>query len=276
MTNRRILTVQDISCVGQCSMAVALPVLATCGHAVSIFPASVLSTHTGGFGTPAKRELADFMEEAGRHWRSAGICFDVICTGYLGSIRAIQACADLIGEVLAPGGMTIADPAMADHGRLYSGLDGKYAGAMMELCRQADVMLPNTTEAAMLAGMPLRDTMDEGEAALLLNRLGGRNVVMTGVGRSPAETGVAVSADGKVRAYFHRKVDGSYYGTGDLFAAAFTGALAGGRTLYDAARIAADFTCRCAENTFRQRNGGWYGVRYETELPFLMQMLQSD
>ena len=83
MFYKRILTVQDISCIGQCSMTVALPILSACGQEVCILPAAVLSTHTGGFGKPAVRHLKDSMGDFRNHWHQQGITFDVILTGYL-------------------------------------------------------------------------------------------------------------------------------------------------------------------------------------------------
>ena len=122
MPYRRILTIQDISCVGQCSMTVALPILSACGHETCILPAALLSTHTGGFGMPAIVNLTSNMKAVWRHWQRQGITFDAIYTGYLGSIEAIQIASEIIDSLLSPDGVVIVDPAMADHGRLYSGL----------------------------------------------------------------------------------------------------------------------------------------------------------
>lgn len=274
MSYKRILTVQDISCVGQCSMTVALPILSACGHEVCILPAAVLSTHTGGFGKPAVRDLTDALPEIVAHWKANGITFDLIYSGYLGSVRAIECVSELMDTMLSPGGITIADPAMADHGKLYSGLDAAYAEAMKGLCEKADIVLPNITEAAMMTGLPYHETVDEAYARALLEALGGRNVVLTGVGFTPEETGCAVRTRGEIRYYHHPKVGKNYHGTGDIFASAFTGALASGKGLERAARIAADYTCKCIRDTY-ETPGHWYGVRFEPALPDLMNMLKE-
>lgn len=275
MSYQRILTIQDISCVGQCSTTVALPILSACGHETCVLPPAVLSTHTGGFGTPAVRDLTDLLPQTRQHWLQAGIFFDVIYTGYLGSIEAIAQVSGIMDELLTPGGKVVVDPAMADHGRLYSGLDERYAEAMTALCQRADVMLPNITEAAMMTGMPFREDLDEDYIAALLHKLGGKNVVLTGVGYTPETTGFALRTETGVETYFHHRIGSSYPGTGDIFAACFTGAWAGGKSMYRAAQIAADYTGRCIENTCRD-SGHWYGVRFETALPALIQMLQSE
>ena len=175
----RILTIQDISCVGQCSMTVAMPVLSACGHETCILPTALLSTHTGGFGKPEVCHLSRSMAAFRDHWQKNGITFDAILTGYLGSVEAIREAAAIMDTLLAPGGKIIVDPAMADHGRLYSGLSEEYAREMIKLCLRADVMLPNLTEAAMMAGTVLPENPEESEIRALLKSLDGRNVVLT-------------------------------------------------------------------------------------------------
>ncbi len=274
MTYKRILTIQDISCIGQCSMTVALPVLSACGHEACILPSAVLSTHTGGFGKPAVVHLTDTMPQMISHWQQQGITFDVIYTGYLGSIEAIDHAATIIDTMLAPNGIIIVDPAMADHGKLYSGFNAGYAEAMKRLCERSDVMLPNITEAAMMTGIPYRENYDEAYIRELLTRLGGRDIVLTGVGFAKDQTGAAIRTNGKISFYHHNRFDRSYHGTGDLFAACLTGALASGKTLHRAAQIASNFTCKCIENTFAEP-AHWYGVKFETALPYLLTLLNE-
>lgn len=274
MSYKRILTIQDISCIGQCSLTVALPVLSACGHEVCILPSAVLSTHTGGFGKPYVRDLTEAMPDFLRHWKEQNITFDAIYTGYLGSIEAITHAERIANELLAPGGSLIVDPAMADHGKLYSGFDSAYAEAMGKLCEKADVMLPNITEAAMMTGLPYRESFDEAYVRELLHRLGGREVVLTGVGFDPQETGAALRCGGEIQYCHHRKIPRSYHGTGDIFASAFTGALVSGYSMQEAARIASEYTCKCIAITY-QDPAHWYGVKFEAALPFLMELIRK-
>ena len=162
MNNKRILTVQDISCVGQCSITVALPVISACGIETAILPSAVLSTHTGGFKGFTFRDLTDDIPEIEKHWISEGIQFDAIYTGYLGSRRQIALVGDLFESVGAPDCVRIVDPAMADHGKLYYGFDAEFAATMAGLCGKADIVLPNITEAALMTGKPfIGDGYDE-------------------------------------------------------------------------------------------------------------------
>ena len=273
MAYKRILTVQDISCAGQCSITVALPVLSACGHEVCILPSAILSTHTGGFTNPVVQNLTGNMAAIRDHWYREGITFDLIYTGYLGSVQAIAEVKAVIDLLLAPGGRVIVDPAMADHGKLYKGLDEAYAEAMQELCSHADLILPNITEAAMMTGLPFREKLDADYVRQLLEGISGRTVLMTGVGFSDDETGFALKTDAGIVFSHHRRLDRSYHGTGDLFAAAFVGALASGKTEFEAAEIASAFTLKSIENTYDNPAHG-YGVKFETALPTLIEMLK--
>ena len=274
MAYKRILTIQDISCVGQCSMTVAMPILSACGHETCILPTAMLSTHTGGFGKPAVIHFGEELDAMVDHWKENGITFDAILVGYLGSIPAIELTQRVLKDLLAPDGVAIVDPAMADHGRLYSGFDPEYARAMERLCRKADIILPNITEAAMFAGMEYRETLEEGYIRELLQKLNHPCVILTGVGYREGETGAAVYQEGAVEYYTHPKVGKNFHGTGDMFAACFTGALMQGKNLKESVKIAADFVCRAIENTCAAP-AHWYGVKFETALPDLIRMLQE-
>lgn len=274
MAYKRILTIQDISCVGQCSMTVALPILSACGHETCILPTALLSTHTGGFGKPAVTHFDSVLNDMWKHWKQNNITFDAILVGYLGSMAAVETASRIISEMLAPGGISIVDPAMADHGKLYSGFSEEYARAMGVLCQKADIILPNVTEAAMLSGMPYREEVSEEYVNELLVKLNHSCVILTGVGYRTGETGAAIYTEEKVQYYTHPRLGKSYHGTGDMFAACFAGVLMQEKQLYDAVKIAADFTCRCIENT-EKNPAHWYGVKFETALPYLIEMLQK-
>lgn len=271
MAYKRVLTIQDISCVGQCSMTVALPILSACGHECCILPTALLSTHTGGFGKPAVMHntvVADMVH----HWKENTITFDAILVGYLGSISAIDQTQTIIETMLAPDGISIVDPAMADHGRLYSGFNAAYAEAMGRLCCKADVILPNITEAAVLSGMEYREELTEDYVYTLLKGLDHPRVILTGAAYREGETGIALWEQGTMYHHSHRRIGKSYHGTGDMFAAAFTGALMQGQPALEAVKTAGDFVCLSIENTLREP-AHWYGVKFETALPALIRSL---
>lgn len=273
---KKLLTIQDISCVGQCSMTVALPILSACGHETCILPSAVLSTHTSGFTGFTVRDLTDDFPAIRDHWQREGIKFDAIYTGYLGSVLHCKYVAEMADTLMVNGGLLVVDPAMADNGKLYPAFDDVYVKAMAGLCARADIILPNITEACMLVGYPYQENYDENYVAGLLTKLHELcrgTVVLTGVSYTADSTGVLVSyADGHKTYYKHRRVSPSYHGTGDIYSSAFVGALMSGKEMDDAAAIAADYTVRCIENTINDEKH-WYGTKFETALPYLIERL---
>lgn len=274
MGYKRALVIQDISCVGQCSMTVALPILSACGHETCILPTALLSTHTGGFGKPAVVQFENSLDYLWQHWKENEITFDAILVGYLGSVRAVQTAGEIMDNLLAPNGITIVDPALADHGKRYSGLTEEYAGAMEALCRRADIILPNVTEAAMFAGIPYREELTETYVAKLLKGLNHSCIILTGVGYEENQTGASVLEKGEISHYVHNKIGKNFHGTGDMFAACFTGALLNGKTKLEAVRIAADFVYRAIEITM-ENPAHWYGLKFEAALPDLIRWLNE-
>ena len=275
MSYHKILTVQDISCVGQCSLTVALPILSAAGQETCILPSAVLSTHTAGFTGFTVRDLTEDVPAITEHWDREGIRFDAVYTGYLGSTRQIALVGEIIRRLSAPGALAIVDPAMADNGRLYPAFGMDYVEAMKGLAFSADMILPNITEACFLTGMEYREQYGESYIAELLDRLsaaGAKTVILTGVGYREGRTGVVVQEGGQRRYYEHRRIAKGSHGTGDVYAAAFVGALLNGRDAYDAAVIAADYTVRCIEVT-QGDAAHWYGVKFEAVLPEYLKML---
>lgn len=276
MSYPRVLTVQDISCVGQCSLTVALPILSACGAETVILPSAVLSTHTGGFKGYTFRDLSEDLPAIEAHWKQEGIRFDAIYTGYLGSISQISMVREMMATLGKETCLRVVDPAMADNGKLYVGFDMDYAAAMRELAFSADVLLPNVTEACLLTGMEYRETVDEGyvrELTQALAALGAPCVVLTGVGYRPGETGVCVCEQGEIWHYPHRRISKGCHGTGDVYASAFVGAMVQGKSAREAAKIAADYTVACIENTVGDPEH-WYGVKFETALPELIRQVR--
>ena len=276
MSYKKILTVQDISCVGQCSLTVALPILSASGLETCILPSAVLSTHTAGFDGFTFRDLTDDMPAILAHWKKENIKFSAIYTGYLGSLKQIGYVKDILETMGTDDCVRIVDPAMADNGKLYSIFNDEYVKAMRTLCSSADILLPNITEAAFLADAPYREVYDEEYVKDLFKKLadlGAKKVVLTGVAYTPEKTGVAVYEGGKIDYYEHEKLAKGCHGTGDIYASAFTGALMNDKSVFEAAKIAADYTVKCIVNTQGDADH-WYGAKFETALRDLMDMLK--
>lgn len=272
--NKRLLTIQDISCVGQCSITVALPVISACGVETAILPSAVLSTHTGGFKHFTFKDLTDEMPVIEAGWGKEGIKFDAFYTGYVcpGQIDPIL---NIMESCANPGALRIVDPAMADHGVLYKGFNDDFPMLMKKLIVGADYILPNLTEAAFLLGRkPVLSGYDEAfilELAQALHAEGAKNVILTGVSFDPAKLGIATYDGKKIKYYFNDKLEQSSHGTGDVYASVFAGAIMRGFSMYDAAALAADIVCKAILCTTPDH---WYGVCFEQALPMLIERLK--
>ncbi|MEF2833542.1 MAG: pyridoxamine kinase [Clostridia bacterium] len=276
MDYKRILTIQDISCVGQCSLTVALPILSACGLETAILPSAVLSTHSVGFRDFTFRDLTEDIPAIQHHWQQEGIRFQAVYTGYLGSARQIEMVKDICRNLLVPGGKKIVDPAMADRGELYPVFDMDFVQEMKKLVGEGDIVLPNITEASLLTDTEYREEYDEEYICGLvagIHRLGASTVVLTGVSYDAHSTGVLVSEQGKKTYYRHELLDRGCHGTGDVYASSFVGAYMHGKTVPEAARIAADYTLACIKNTLDDPDH-WYGVKFEPVLGELIEALK--
>lgn len=266
---RRIVTVQDISCVGKCSLTVALPIISALGVECAVIPTAVLSTHTA-FSGFTFCDLTDEIDKISAHWQKEHINFDAVYTGYLGSFRQIELMKKFFGD--NKDAMKFVDPAMGDNGKLYPGFTEEFAKEMASLCAMADVIVPNITEAAFMLGEEYMGTgYSEDYIKNLLDKLtalGAKKAMITGVSLKPGKLGVMMkdSETGKYESYFTEKVDRMYHGTGDVFASACLGALVRGKSLKGAAKIAADFTVESIKCTVGDPHSNWYGVNFEEAL----------
>jgi pyridoxine kinase len=166
---------------------------------------------------------------------------------------------------------------MADNGKLYYGFDEVYASEMARLCRNADIVIPNITEACFITGIEYKENYDEAYVMSILEALdkdGMKNIVLTGIGYDEDTTGVVIKIGDSIKHYTHRRFKQGTHGTGDVFASAFSGALLRGNDEYESARIAADYTLRCIENSIGDENHK-YGAKFETAIPYLIELLNK-
>lgn len=276
---KRIITVQDISCVGKCSLTVALPVISAMGVEACVLPTAVLSTHTAFKGFTF-RDLTGDIANITNHWKQEKIGFDAIYTGYLGSFEQIELMHSLINDFGGGSTRVIVDPCMGDNGSLYSGFTPDFAKAMAGLCAKADVIVPNLTEASFLLAIPYVESGYNKEyiedLLVKLAGLGSRKVVLKGVSFDDKKLGI-VSYDSqtqKINWYFHEKMPQSFHGTGDIFASVLTGALVRGFELQNACRLAADFVVEAIHATLSHKDYNWYGVDFESAIPYLIEHLK--
>lgn len=248
------------------------------GVETSIIPTAVLSTHTM-FDNFTFRDLTEDMNGIKKHFISEGFQFDAVYTGYLGSKKQINIVMDYFDTFRNKDNYIIVDPAMADNGKLYTGFTPDFALEMAKLCSNADVVLPNISEACFMLG---RDYIGEDAAPnevkeLLteLTSLGAKTVVITGVRFGKNDFGF-MGYDIRTEEFFQystEEIPMKSHGTGDIFASTFTGALMNNYTVYNALKIAADYTCACIKNTYNDPEAVNYGVNFEAEIPLLLKMI---
>jgi Pyridoxal/pyridoxine/pyridoxamine kinase len=278
---KRIVTVQDISCVGKCSLTVALPVISAMGIETAVLPTAVLSTHTAFKGFTF-RDLTDDITPVCEHWKQEQITFDAIYTGYLGSARQLELMARLFSDFGGKDTLVFVDPCMADNGKLYPGFTQEFAFAMAKLAGKADVIVPNLTEASFMLGIPYRASgYDEAYIRDILKKLAGlgaKNIVVKGVELGNGKIGI-MSYDpvsDTYASYFHEKLPTSFHGTGDIFASVCVGALMRGWTLEKAYALAADYVVEAIKATVAHSGANWYGVDFETVVPYLVKRLEEN
>lgn len=267
---KRVLSVQDLSCLGKCSLTVALPTLSAIGCECAVLPTTLLSTHTA-FPSPHIRSLTGDMDAIVSHWQSTDVGFDAISIGYLADPAQTAAVERVLDAFPAP---TVIDPVMGDHGKLYSAITEDHVNAMAKLCRRGAVLLPNVTEAALLTGLTYRQTGDEAyykELLTAMQTFGTDAVIITGIAQAPGKTGVmGWSKEDGFFSYEAEKLDRQCHGTGDLFAAVFTGAWVQGKTIPEAAALAAKFVEQVIANT---PSSTPFGINFEEKLPWLWEHL---
>ena len=223
MLSKRILTMQDLSCVGQCSLTVALPVLSACGVETCVLPTAILSNHTM-FDKWSCLDLTDETRNIMKVWRENNFKFDAFYLGYLGSAELMDVAKECFKDFSSDGAKVIIDPAFGDNGKLYPAFDKNYVDAMRKLIASADIILPNLTEACFLSGIDYEQdaTVQFTEKVIKkLSTLTNAVIVLTGAEKD-GEIGEIIYSDGAFSYVWAEKLPKRYHGTGDIFAAAFT------------------------------------------------------
>lgn len=276
---KRIMTVQDISCVGKCSLTVALPIISAAGVECGVLPTAVLSTHTA-FPKFTFKDLTDEIEPITKTFNELEIDFDAIYTGYLGSERQLALVDKLFTDFGKEGTLIVIDPVMADNGVLYKGFTEEFASKMAELCKRADLIIPNLTEASFMLGIEYNPNYDEDYIRYVLKKLtelGAKRAALTGIQLEDGKIGVYYydGVNDSYYSYFNDYLPVSYHGTGDIYASAALGALMRGMSFEDSLSLAVDFTLECMKKTMADENRRFYGVNFEQALPMYVERIKN-
>ena len=273
---KRIATIQDLSCVGKCSLSIALPVLSAMGIECAALPTAVLSAHTAFDGFVCK-DLTAQLNPIAAHWQALGLRFDAVYTGYLASDAQVDVVERFLAQFGGADTLRFVDPVMADQGRLYAGFDDAFPEKMRRLCARADIITPNITEACLLTGTPYRETHTQQYLRTLLEKLlafGPRTAILTGVRPAEGKMGVAsMDAGGAFSLHLTEYIPVVFHGTGDLFASACVGFLTLGCSAAEAITRASDYVVQTLRVTAADPDARWYGVNFEATLPLLISSL---
>ncbi len=282
---KRIVTIQDISCVGKCSLTVALPILSAMGIETAVVPTAVLSNHTA-FDGFTFHDLTEEIPAICAEWEHQKFDFSAVYSGYLGSNRQIEQVREIQQKFARKGEdgsrdcIRFVDPAMADGGSLYKGFTQEFAQSMARLCAEADVIVPNLTEACVMTGTPYREDMTEEELKDLVKRLasqGAKNVVLTGYMDNTGAIGALIynSEKDQFDVRVNEKLPVLFHGTGDIFASVVLGGLMNEQSLAGAVGLAVDYTLECIRKTSEDEDRRWYGVNFEAAIPYLVDELRN-
>lgn len=270
---KRIVTIQDISCLGKCSLTVALPIISAMGVEASIIPTAVLSTHTVFKGFTFA-DLTDQLQPISEHWKKEGFEFDAIYTGYLGSIEQCELVCKFFDDFKTDNNFIFVDPAMADSGKLYPSFSDDFPKHMAMVCSKADIVVPNLTEACLMTGTEYKTEYDKAYIERLLKgmiELGAKKAIITGVALDGKYGIMCYDPENEEFSYFtHEKVDKTFHGTGDVFSSTCVGALTNGKSLAEAVELAGKFTLESIKKTIADPEGHDYGVNFEAALPMLI------
>lgn len=277
---KRIVTIQDISCVGKCSLTVALPIISAMGIETAAIPTAVLSTHTA-FKNFTYRDLTGDLPKIAKQWKQEKFDFDGIYTGYLGSIEQIDMLKEFFKQFKTSENFIFIDPVMADNGKLYAGFDENFVREMKELCKMADIIVPNLTEASYMLEKEYKENYSEQEIKdmlIELSILGPKYVVLTGVSFNENKLGVMSynKETNKFFTYFKEKVPAKYHGTGDIFASTLAGAITNNNTLEDGLKVAVDYVWETINDTYKTNKKDVYGVNFETKIPYLIDRIKKN
>lgn len=271
---KKVLCIHDLSGFGRCSLSVILPVLSVMGAQPVALPTVLLSTHTGGFGQPARLDGAAYGQAALQHYHQLGISFDLIYTGYLGGEE--QAALAQLAFSLWPQAHKVVDPVLGDGGHAYSTVTPAFIQRMRDLCRQADLILPNCTEVSLLLDTPLPEgeiTPDTAQALADKAASLAPNAVVTGL---PMGSYIGCAGGGKDRFVLKKlHLDRNFPGTGDLYGAVLVGSLLQGNALSAAADNAAEFVSLAIQATPADQETRC-GVWFEPLLPRLCPMQHRE
>ena len=277
---KRAIAVHDISCVGRCSLTVALPILSAAGIETSVLPTALLSTHTGEFTGYTHLDLSSQLQPISEHLQSLNLTWDAFYSGYIASTEQVAQVLDVLERLQGENTHVFVDPAFADHGQIYALLGDKMPQYMKKLVEKADTIVPNLTEACFLLGKPYNPNIapeQVEEICLELARLGPKQIIITGIESKNNTTSIVLyDRNSYAPRWLHAPLqNGIFHGTGDVFASFVLAGLLNDFDLYTSTKMALDLTQKSIQLTLHEKQPLRYGVRFEKVIPLLIEELSK-
>ena len=264
----RVAAVHDLCGYGKCSLGVAIPVLSAAGCDVCPVPTGLFSSHTA-FPGWYMHDTTSIMKDYTDAWKGIGVEIDAVYSGFLGAPEQVDRIRDLYETY--PNALRVVDPVMGDNGILYSHFDQHFVDEMKGLCKIADVIVPNLTEACFLTDTKYESVTEKDYPPILskLKKLCPRPSV---TGCDEVRDGSVRSAvfytdeKGELKSYATEKIEGAFHGAGDVYASALVGALARGIDMDKAVELSAEFTKNSIAQTKKDGTEARYGLNSESQM----------
>lgn len=269
---KRVAVIHALCGVGKAAITNIIPVLSVMGVEVCPLPTMLLSTHTGGFGTPEREILTGFIDRCDEHYKRCEIHFEGVLVGYLGDEKEIDSAKEFISKNKQS--YTVLDPIFGDNGKCYLGFNMDYVKSMRDLISYSQLITPNYTEACFLTGEEYLEEFSEKQIEVIskkLRLLGAKDIVITSIPSKDSEhIGMAIYEDENLQYIFKDKAGEGYSGTGDIFVSVLIGEKFSGKTLMDSVIGAHNFVSKCIEESNKWDYPRKEGVLLERNLKFLI------
>jgi len=271
---RQIAAIHDLSGYGRASLTVVIPILSAMGIQVCPLPTAVLSSHSE-YKNYHSIDLTTHMQPIINHWKELKLEFDAIYSGYLASAEQIIIVKNFIKDFKKDKQLVIIDPVMGDNGTLYPGISEDLVKEMKSLIKEADIITPNITEAALLSGINISNNSSIQEiksCAKKLADLGAKNIIITSTPSSKKNETSVLTYEKETDTYniiSNEYIDASFPGTGDAFTSVVTGSLLNGDNIKLAINNATEFIINGIKATIKRDYDPLNGINQEEVIPLL-------
>ncbi|NCC01001.1 MAG: pyridoxamine kinase [Clostridia bacterium] len=226
----KVLLINDLPGYGKVALSAMFPVLSSMGCDIYNLPTALVS-NTLDYGKFEILDTTEYMRKTLKVWDELEFEFDCICTGFIVSEEQVKLIKDYVDKQKKRGVFVVVDPIMGDDGKLYNGITEETVVNMRELCKIANIITPNFTEACYLADMYRdRKTVGSDEMYTLIEKLSGSgqcSVVITSVACDDGQNYICGYSheDDDYFVYPFEMIPVRFPGTGDLFSAYLVGAV---------------------------------------------------